>query len=135
MALSRLNQQYLGLFGLFVSQVTGSFVIGGAEVVTHQAGVVGKVIAVACFLLSAALTAGVVHALRDAGRATLPWALALETLLLAVFTVLLLTGPPVSGPTDAHGIAAGAFGAMAIGCQSVIVKNCMKSVGFNTNGA
>ena len=38
---------FLGLFGLFVANVTGSFITAGAELVTHDVGIVGKVIAVA----------------------------------------------------------------------------------------
>ena len=33
---------YLALFGLFAAQVTGSFVIAGAEFVTHDYGIAGK---------------------------------------------------------------------------------------------
>ena len=36
---------FLALFGLFVAQVTGSFVTAGAELVTHDIGIAGKVIA------------------------------------------------------------------------------------------
>jgi len=48
---------YLGLFGLFVAQVTGSFVIAGAEFVTHDFGIAGKLLAIVAFLTAAAATA------------------------------------------------------------------------------
>src|ERR1700688_2720352 len=76
---------YLALFGLFAAQVTGSFVIAGGELITHDFGVVGKVLAVLAFLLAAALTAALVGLVRDRGRAALSWMLALEAALLAVF--------------------------------------------------
>ena len=41
---------YLSLFGLFAAQVTGSFVIAGAEFVTSDFGIAGKLIAIAAFV-------------------------------------------------------------------------------------
>ena len=119
---------FLALFGLFVAQVTGSFVTAGAELVTHDLGITGKVLAIVAFLFAAALTAGLIGLVRDHGRAPLPWMLAFETALLAAFTVLLLIGPPISGVQDWHGIFAGLFGAMAMGTQSVIVRLLMRGI-------
>ena len=45
---------YLGLFGLFAAQVTGSFVIAGAEFVTRDFGIAGKLLAIVAFLIAAA---------------------------------------------------------------------------------
>jgi uncharacterized membrane protein YoaK (UPF0700 family) len=119
---------FLALFGLFVAQVTGSFVTAGAELVTHDTGIAGKAIAILAFLLAAALTAGLIGLLRDHARNALPWMLALETLQLALFAALLLGGPRVMSATDWHGIVAGLFGAMAMGTQSVIVRLLMRGV-------
>lgn len=117
---------FLALFGLFVANVTGSFITAGAELVTHDIGIVGKVVAILAFIFAAALTAGLIGFLREQGRPALPWMLALETVLLAVFTVMLLTGPPIKGADDWHGIGAGLFAAMAMGTQSVIVRLLMR---------
>jgi len=119
---------FLALFGLFVAQVTSSFVIGGAELVTHSPGIIGKLIAIAAFLVAAAVTAGLIGLVRGQGRDALPWMLAFETLLLAAFSYLLLAGPPVTGANDWHGIIAGLFGAMAMGTQSVIVRLLMRGI-------
>ena len=119
---------FLALFGLFVAQVTGSFVTAGAELVTHDLGITGKVLAIAAFLFAAALTAGLIAWVRGHGRAPLPWMLAFETVLLAAFTVLLLIGPPITSVQDWRGILAGLFGAMAMGTQSVIVRLLMRGV-------
>src|SRR5271154_5213076 len=78
---------FLALFGLFVAQVTGSFVTAGAELVTHDLGITGKVLAIVAFLFAAALTAGLIGWVRDQRGAPLPWMLAFETALLAAFTV------------------------------------------------
>jgi uncharacterized membrane protein YoaK (UPF0700 family) len=119
---------FLALFGLFVAQVTGSFVTAGAELVAHDAGITGKVLAILAFLFAAALTAFLIGFVNAHGRAALPWMLALETALLAVFTALMLFGPPVTGVQDWHGIVAGLFAAMAMGTQSAIVRMLMRGV-------
>jgi uncharacterized membrane protein YoaK (UPF0700 family) len=119
---------FLALFGLFVAQVTGSFVTAGAQFVVHDIGIAGKVIAILAFLLAAALTAALIGFARDRGHDALPWMLALETLMLAVFCFLMLAGPPVTGVDDWHGILAGVFGAMAMGSQSVVVRVLMRGI-------
>jgi uncharacterized membrane protein YoaK (UPF0700 family) len=119
---------YLGLFGLFVAQVTGSFVIAGAEFVTHDFGIAGKLLAIIAFLIAAAATAALIALARNAGHATLPWMLGLEALLLALFAAIVVIGPPIKDAGDWHGIAAGLFAAMAMGAQSVLVRLLMKDV-------
>jgi uncharacterized membrane protein YoaK (UPF0700 family) len=119
---------YLALFGLFVAQVTGSFVIAGAEFVGHDSGVVGKLLAIAAFLIAAALTAALIGAAKDVGRAALPAMLALEAVLLAAFVAVILFGPKTASARDWHGIAAGLFAAMAMGAQSVLVRLLMKGI-------
>jgi uncharacterized membrane protein YoaK (UPF0700 family) len=119
---------FLALFGLFVAQVTGSFVTAGAELVTHDVGIAGKLVAIAAFVIAAALTAAAISLMRTALRAPLPWMLALETALLAVFTALILLEPPIRSAADWHGIVAGVFAAMAMGTQSVIVRQLMRGI-------
>jgi uncharacterized membrane protein YoaK (UPF0700 family) len=119
---------FLALFGLFVAQVTGSFVTAGAQFVVHDIGIAGKVIAIVAFVAATALTAALIGLARDRGRDALPWMLALETLLLAVFCLLMLAGPPVTGVDDWHGVLAGVFGAMAMGTQSVVVRLLMRGI-------
>ena len=119
---------YLSLFGLFAAQVTGSFVIAGAEFVTSDFGIAGKLIAIAAFLVAAAATAALIIMAREARYRALPWMLALETVLLAGFTAIVLFGPPVRDARDSHGILAGVFAAMAMGAQSVLVRLLMKDI-------
>jgi uncharacterized membrane protein YoaK (UPF0700 family) len=119
---------YLSLFGLFAAQVTGSFVIAGAEFVTSDAGIAGKLIAIAAFLIAAAATAAFCIAARDSHRAILPWMLGLEAALLAIFVGVMLFGPAVRDARDWHGIIAGIFAAMAMGAQSVLVRLLMKDI-------
>src|SRR6516164_9519621 len=70
---------YLSLFGLFAAQVTGSFVIAGAEFVTSDFGIAGKLIAIAAFVTAAAVTAAFCIAAHDAQRGVLSWMLGLES--------------------------------------------------------
>ena len=119
---------YLALFGLFVAQVTSSFVIAGAEVVTHDYDVTGKLLVTVVFIAAAALTAALIFWARAAGRATLPAMLLLEAAVLAIFCAMLLFGPPIKSVTDWHGIVAGLVAASAMGAQSVLVRLLMKGI-------
>jgi uncharacterized membrane protein YoaK (UPF0700 family) len=119
---------YLSLFGLFAAQVTGSFVIAGAEFVTSDFGIAGKLLAIAAFLAAAVATTALILSAGEARRAALPWMLALEALLLAVVAALVVFGPAVRDARDWHGIVAGIFAAMAMGAQSVVVRLLMKDI-------
>ncbi len=119
---------FLALFGLFVAQVTGSFVIGGAQFVIHDTGIAGKLIAIVAFLVAAALTAGLIGWVRHQGGAALPWMLLLEAVLLAIFTAMILCGPAIENARDWHGIVAGLIAASAMGAQSVLVRLLMKGI-------
>jgi uncharacterized membrane protein YoaK (UPF0700 family) len=119
---------YLTLFGLFVAQVTSSFVIAGAEIVTHDYAVAGKLLVIVAFLVAVALTAALIGVTRDAGRPLLPSMLLLEAGLLAIFAAMLVFGPPIKDATDCHGIVAGLVAASAMGAQSVLVRLLMKGI-------
>jgi len=119
---------YLTLFGLFVAQVTGSFVIAGAELVSHDYGIAGKLLAIVAFVGAAAATAALVAIMRHHGRAALPWMLALETLLLGAFAAIIVLGPAPTSATDWHGIVAGLIAAAAMGAQSVLVRLLMRGI-------
>jgi uncharacterized membrane protein YoaK (UPF0700 family) len=119
---------YLALFGLFVAQVTGSFVIAGAELVRHDSGATGKLLAVVVFIAACAITAALIALARERGAAPMPWMLALEAFLLAAFVAIILFNPDVNGAADWHGITAGLFAASAMGAQSVLVRLLMKGI-------
>lgn len=119
---------YLALFGLFAAQVTGSFVIAGAELVTHDYGIAGKLLAIVAFLVAAAITAALIRLARETGGKALPLMLALEATLLAIFAAMLLFGPAIKNANDWHGIVAGLVAASAMGAQSVLVRLLMKGI-------
>src|ERR1051325_11279515 len=72
---------FLALFGLYVAQLTGSFVLVGTEPVVHDGGAAIKLFAIPLFGRAGAATTVLVR--RSPARAALPAALALEAALLA----------------------------------------------------
>ncbi|MEZ5786867.1 MAG: YoaK family protein [Xanthobacteraceae bacterium] len=122
------SYSFIALFGLFVANVTGSFVIAGAEIVKGDPGWIGKLMAISSFFLAAFLTAAFIAYARQCGWSVMMWTLGLETLLLAAFAALILVGPQLTDPDAWRGIAAGLFGAMAMGAQSAVVRLIMRGV-------
>ncbi len=81
---------YLALFELFVAQVTGSFVLAGAQLVTHDPDVVVKVVGIPVYFLAGFVTTVMIKGAERRGRYALPAALTLEAALLMC---LMLSGP------------------------------------------
>jgi uncharacterized membrane protein YoaK (UPF0700 family) len=119
---------FLALFGLFVAQVTGSFVVVGAEFVTHDEGVLIKVLAIPVFFGAGLLTTIFAELLRRRGYAALAWTLAAECVLLAAFLALGLLAPFRHAPNAPHTIAAALLGLSAMGVQSAAVRLLMPGV-------
>ena len=119
---------FITLFGLFVANVTGSFVIAGAEIVKNDPSWIGKLLAIAAFFLAAFLTAAFIACARQRGWPALMWTIMLETFFLAAFVALVLPGAPLTDPNDWRGIAAGLLAAMAMGSQSALVRLLMPGV-------
>jgi len=118
---------FLGLFGFFVAQVTGSYVLAGAHRVTGPPGT-AVLLAVPVFFaggVAAALAAIAGHAV---ARRALAAALALETLLLIGFAATFAAGGGVGGPEATPVVAASMFGLAAMGVQSALVRLLMRGV-------
>jgi uncharacterized membrane protein YoaK (UPF0700 family) len=130
---------FLGLFGIFVAQMTGSFVLVGTQFVAPESGLTIKLLGIPVFFLAGALatalaaTVGARHAspLQDttserSGHA-LAWVMGLECALLSALTAMLLV---VEAPTiDAPGVEAAALlGLAAMGVQSAMVRLLMSGV-------
>ena len=116
---------FVTLFGLFVAQVTGSFVIGGAILVVPGYGALIKVLAIPLFLLGAVASA-LVSVARHAGWRASTFVLGLESLLLAGLLVTLLIVPSLNDPDQPTAFAAGLFGLSAMGVQSAFVRLLMR---------
>src|SRR5258708_23005107 len=62
---------YLGLFGVFVAQVTGSFVLAGTLFVKGEPGALAKLLAIPFFFVAGMAVTVLVHSMRGRPRATL----------------------------------------------------------------
>jgi len=110
----------VALFGLFVAQVTGSFVVAGALLVVREQGTLIKVLAIPAFVFGAAVATVLASAARGAAAAVLGF----ECLLLVGLAAAALSGPIV-GPDEPRALAAGLFGLGAMGVQSAFVRLTM----------
>ena len=115
---------FLALFGLYVAQLTGSFVLVGTETVVHDAGAAIKLFAIPAFGLAGAVTTVLVRNSR--ARTALPATLALEAALLAGLLVSWRIGTPLTGRGDAAVICASLCGLAAMGVQSALVRLLVK---------
>src|SRR5499426_3583562 len=118
----------LALFGLFVAQVTGSFVLTAVAIVTNEQGALTKVLAIPVFLLAAVTTTVVAVMLERRGRAALAWVLGLECAVLTGLLLTALIGAPLANPNAASVTAASLLGLFAMGTQSATVRLLMKNV-------
>ena len=119
---------FLALYGLFVAQVTGSFVLAAAAIVTNEQSALTKLLAIPVFLLAAVATTSLAVMLERRGRAALAWLLGLECVVLTGFLLTALIGAPLSDPNAASVTAASLLGLFAMGTQSATVRLLMRDV-------
>jgi uncharacterized membrane protein YoaK (UPF0700 family) len=119
---------YLALFGVFVAQATGSFVIAGTQFVRSEPGAVAKLLAIPSFFIAGMAVTVLVHSLRERPRAGLAWSLGVECLLLIGFLAAALVGMPFPGPDAPGAIVALLLGMAAMGAQSALVRLLMRGV-------
>lgn len=118
---------FIALFGLFVAQATGSFVLAGSQIAGHSHEAV-KILAIPIFLLGATVTTIMGLQLRGQGRPALAWCLLLEALLLTGILVSGLLGAPFTDPGAGWSLAVGFFALAAMGVQSALVRLMMQGV-------
>ena len=117
---------FLGLFGLFVAQLTGSFVAAGAQIARGEKGVLLTMFAIPIFLLAGAVTTLLVQLAHHRRSSPFAWSLALEGTLLTGFFLAGVTGSPFGGLDSPLAVSAGAFGLSAMGVQSALVQLLMR---------
>ena len=109
---------YFGLFGIFVAQLTGSFVLAGARIVSGQQEFM-TVAAIPTFF-AAGCVATAVAMVRAVAR-PLAWVLALECLLLTLMLALVLN-EPLAGIDAPATVTAVLLGIAAMSVQSAMVR-------------
>jgi uncharacterized membrane protein YoaK (UPF0700 family) len=120
---------FLALFGVFVAQATGSFVIAGTQLVMHDDNILIKVLAIPVFFFAGMLTTAVVAATDGQRYGALPWTLVLEEVLLAGFVGVGLLESPFSEANTAMAVTAALLGLSAMGVQSALVRLLMRETG------
>jgi uncharacterized membrane protein YoaK (UPF0700 family) len=114
---------FLGLFKIFVAQLTGGFVFAGAELVSEHHEIMTLVAIPTFFLAGCAATwLALSHA---AGGRPLAWVLGLECVLLTVMSTLMIE-LPLTGENSPPVVAAALTGIAAMGVQSAMVRMFMR---------
>jgi uncharacterized membrane protein YoaK (UPF0700 family) len=108
---------YLGLFGVFVAQLTGSFVLAGTQFVRSEPGALANI-----------ATAVLVHSMRERRYTALACGLRAECLLLMTFLSSSAIGMPFGDPDSPGAIVALLFGMAAMGTQSALVRMLIRGV-------
>jgi uncharacterized membrane protein YoaK (UPF0700 family) len=117
---------FLGLFGLFVAQVTGSFVAAGAQMARGEHAFILVTFAIPIFLIAGAATT-LLAAFADERRLpAFPSCLVLEAALLTGFLIAGIAGSPFNVRGAPLEVAAGLFGLSAMGVQSALVQLLMR---------
>ena len=116
---------YLALFGLFVAQVTGSFVIVGVQLVDLDPTALIRTLAIPVFFLAGGATAFLV-AIAGHPRSALAIALGIEIMLLGAFIAVGIAGAPFHRPDEPLAVVAGTLGIGAMGMQSALVRLMMR---------
>ena len=114
---------YFSLFGIFIAQLTGSFVLGGAGMVSGQQETM-TLLAIPMFFV-AGCAATTLAVTRAPSVRTLSWVLALECFLLTALLAMMLATAPVEREAWAVVVAA-LIGIAAMGVQSAAVRLFMK---------
>jgi uncharacterized membrane protein YoaK (UPF0700 family) len=118
---------FLGLFGFFVAQVTGSYVVAGAHMVAAWPGA-AAILAVPVFFAGGVLATLAAIMGYAVARSGLAWAFMLEALLLIGFIAIFAVGSPFDGPRTTLVAAASMLGLAAMGVQSALVRLLLKGV-------
>jgi uncharacterized membrane protein YoaK (UPF0700 family) len=116
-----------GIFGLYVAQVTGSFVLLGVQIVNVDIVNLIRALAIPVFFLAGFLTTLFTEMCGDSVRA-LRGALAAELLLVVALAVIGVVFAPFPHPNSPLALSAALIGVSAMGLQSAMVRLMMRNV-------
>ena len=118
---------FVGLFGLFVAQLTGSYVVAGASMFAPGWPEATVLLAVPMFFAGGVAATFIATAAGANGLPALACAIGLETALLAGFAAIMMSiGPLPARPPEAF--AAALLGLAAMGAQSALVRLLLRGV-------
>ena len=117
---------FLGLNGLFSSQITGNWVLLAAHVVAGRQVEVAKLLSVPTFMVIVGLTMLLADKLEAIGRTSLCPLLLLQFLLLAGFLLLCVAAGQRIDPNATTAIFAGMLGVSAMAVQNALVQVSLK---------
>ena len=112
---------FVALFGLFVAQVTGSFVVAGAVLGVGRHSRLLDLFAIPAFILGAAVASVLSTILRHRGLRASPVLLGLECVLLAGMLATALLAPDIENLDQPAALIVGLFGLSAMGVQNAVV--------------
>jgi uncharacterized membrane protein YoaK (UPF0700 family) len=112
---------FVALFGLFVAQVTGSFVAVGVALTGKSPSALLKLLAIPAFILGAAVASAISTISRHRGLRASPILLGLESVLLAAMMATALLAGETQNPDQPAALLVGMFGLSAMGVQNAFV--------------
>lgn len=115
------------LFGLYVAQVTGSFVLIGVQIVNADIVSVVRTLAIPVFFLAGFAAVFLAEAAGDSRKA-LCWTLSAELILAGGMVTIGLLAAPFVHPNAPAALMASLLGVMAMGVQSTLVRLLMRGV-------
>jgi uncharacterized membrane protein YoaK (UPF0700 family) len=113
---------FVALFGLFVAQLTGSFVVAGAVLTGHAPTSLVEIMAVPAFVFGAAVATALNAISRHRQWRAGPILLALESLLLAAMLAIALCLPGLGEADQPAALITGLLGLCAMGVQNAFVR-------------
>jgi uncharacterized membrane protein YoaK (UPF0700 family) len=115
------------LFGLYVAQVTGSFVLVGVQIVNADVVNVIRTLAIPIFFLAGFATVFLAE-LAGESRKALCWTLSAELVLAGALVLTGLIAAPFLDANAPTALMASLFGVVAMGVQSAMVRLLMRNV-------
>jgi uncharacterized membrane protein YoaK (UPF0700 family) len=113
---------FIGLFGLFTAHVTGNFVLIGAALVSRNAAVVAKLLALPVFIVAVLATAETARWLHARQRACATPLLAVQGLLLLGALAAALLLPQAVQADDLTSLVTGMLAVAAMGVQNALMR-------------
>ena len=123
---------FIALFGLFTAHVTGNFVLIGAALAGHHAGIIGKLLAFPVFILAVALTHLFVIHHRRISRHTTRFVLAGQVLFLLLFLAIGVEAAPFVEGDAPLAIVTGLMGVIAMAIQNAASRTVFASLAPTT---